>query len=257
MPLGKRSDCGCARFAGLEVEQCADLNSVVDVRPHQWLLRLHTARSPQCATSCGFDFVVSPLVNCDRNTAEILAAPPSAPGLVKAPFPLDDVVVAHLNWSSQVRMDHNHAPASLHHAQVVGRASSWIAADAPDAQLATVSVSQLNRELQWAMHLGLQAVLLPRQSPGNTARYAHVLHQVGQWRSKPPSGCWQRAPHYAQALNSLGNMAMWHPITLTGEEAQAADAWMQWHSIRSLCEHHPLLGAALEIGPDLPPQHMV
>lgn len=32
MPLGKRTDCGCARFAGLEVEQCTDLNSVVDVR---------------------------------------------------------------------------------------------------------------------------------------------------------------------------------------------------------------------------------
>lgn len=58
--------------------------------------------SPQCATSCGFDFIVAPLVNCDRNTAEASAAPPSAPGLVKAPFPLDDIVVAHLNWSSQV-----------------------------------------------------------------------------------------------------------------------------------------------------------
>lgn len=62
--------------------------------------------------------------------------------------------------------------------QVVGRISSWIAADAADAQLAAVSVNQMTRELQWALHLGLQAVMLPRQSSENTAQYAHILHQV-------------------------------------------------------------------------------
>ncbi len=285
----------------------------------------HTTH-PQCSNTCGFDFVVAPLVNCDQQTAAQSATPPKAPGLIRPPFPLEDVVVGSLHWSNKVCwggcwvigehvcivkeymysnrlvvntlrvahfLQHTKLPGSIihdpplgdippipppapfpsptPHTQVVGRLSPWITCDTADSQKASLSAGQLSRELTWALHLGLQAVMLPRMHPENTARYAGVLHQ---------------------ALDALGSMSLWQPVPLFNDNSSSVphgqspaltgaltkgqtsmpdapmgditdvggggggtmhdDVWHQWHMIRSLCEHHPQLGVVLEVGSDLP-----
>lgn len=63
--------------------------------------------------------------------------------------------------------------------QVVGQVSEWVDPDSPDPEVRRLSAAALKRELAWAAHLGLQAVLLPPPPrPMKAANYAQVLQQV-------------------------------------------------------------------------------
>lgn len=49
------------------------------------------------------------------------------------------------------------------------------------------------------------------------------------------------------------NLHIWVKIPLQSPDGQE-DTWHWWNKFRSLCNHHPRVGMALEITPDLPPQ---
>jgi type II protein arginine methyltransferase len=62
---------------------------------------------------------------------------------------------------------------------VVGKISPWIDTDASDAALRRDSAAALQLELDWAVHLGLQAVILPPPpSLLKSANYSATLLKV-------------------------------------------------------------------------------
>ncbi len=90
-------------------------------------------RRSQAARQGGFDFVLAPLA-LPRD-----ASLPAAQ--LRPPLPRSEFLLSSTSWSNQV----------------VGRVSSWIAPDAPDATLRADSEAALRSELAWAAHLSLQA----------------------------------------------------------------------------------------------------
>ena len=62
--------------------------------------------------------------------------------------------------------------------QIVGITSCCLDADSPDKAARQVSAAALRQELEWGMHLGLQACLLPLPSRLHNANFAQVINQV-------------------------------------------------------------------------------
>lgn len=82
MPLGRRADCGDAKYAGVEVTFASDIVAALE----QHLL-------------CGFDFVVAPLVHPRYRRP----APTSLPrGAFQPPFTRSDLLLTSAQWSGQV-----------------------------------------------------------------------------------------------------------------------------------------------------------
>lgn len=115
--------------------------------------------------------------------------------------------------------------------QVVGRTSSWIDPDSPDAALASDSVAALTQELGWAAHLSLQAVVLP----------------------SPPSGV---GPATARCINAalrcLATTAVWLRVPLQVVEDGVDSSFAAWARLRALAEHAPRVGLLLDLPADPP-----
>ena len=62
--------------------------------------------------------------------------------------------------------------------QVVGITSSYLDADSSDKGASQVSAAALRQELEWGIHLGLQACLLPMPPRLGNANFAQVINQV-------------------------------------------------------------------------------
>ena len=62
--------------------------------------------------------------------------------------------------------------------QIVGITSPCLDADSSDARLRQTSVAALREELEWGIHLGLQACILPLPHRLSNANFAHVINQV-------------------------------------------------------------------------------
>ena len=61
---------------------------------------------------------------------------------------------------------------------IVGMISEWIDCDNRDNKLRLASEKVLNQEFSWAIHLGLQVILLPGPSPRSCINYARCLMQL-------------------------------------------------------------------------------
>eukprot|EP00878_Enallax_costatus_P044982 GHUV01053801.1.p1 GENE.GHUV01053801.1~~GHUV01053801.1.p1 ORF type:complete len:154 (+),score=24.80 GHUV01053801.1:28-489(+) len=145
MPLGKRTDCGDARYAGVEINYAHDIAGAMQ----EYLL-------------CGFDFVVAPLVQPGYEQPA-LQLPES--GEVQARL-RKELMLTSASWGGQI----------------VGKISDWINPDSSDADMASKSSNALQQELNWAAFLGLQAVLLPTPAAApNTYNMAQVINQVDGW----------------------------------------------------------------------------
>eukprot|EP00200_Dunaliella_tertiolecta_P003160 CAMPEP_0202343186 /NCGR_PEP_ID=MMETSP1126-20121109/3419_1 /ASSEMBLY_ACC=CAM_ASM_000457 /TAXON_ID=3047 /ORGANISM="Dunaliella tertiolecta, Strain CCMP1320" /LENGTH=662 /DNA_ID=CAMNT_0048934227 /DNA_START=1282 /DNA_END=3267 /DNA_ORIENTATION=- len=220
MTLGKRSDYGDSKFAGLEVPFPGDVD-----------------RAVQDTLLCGFDFIVTPLVRPGHKLAS-----PSAPSTThSAPPPLSFDDVLYMDSSQWVR-------------QVVGSVSGWIDPDSPEEQEASHSAKALQAELGWAAHLGIQAVLLPPiKHPLACTRFAQIANQtlegitqMAMWLTvpidHPPNGVEDGQQQQQQGTGAPGPFG-----------SVAADPWETWNQFRSLCAHDTLLGCVLKLGPQLPP----
>ncbi len=62
--------------------------------------------------------------------------------------------------------------------QIVGVTSPCLDADSSDARLRQTSAVALREELEWGIHLGLQACILPLPRRLGNANFAHVINQV-------------------------------------------------------------------------------
>jgi protein arginine N-methyltransferase 5 len=181
----------------------------------------------QSALTCGFDFVLAPLVHPRYRRP----APSALPrGTLQPPFTRSDLLLSSSQWGSQV----------------VGKVSPWIDCDSASPALQRDSQAALAQELAWAAHLSLQAVVLPPPPrPLQAANYARGLDT---------------------ALSGLANMALWLRIPAAapadaaaaaaegGSDARLRDPWEWWNQLRFLCHHHTRLGVLLELVADLPPE---
>jgi protein arginine N-methyltransferase 5 len=118
--------------------------------------------------------------------------------------------------------------------QVVGRTSSWIDPDAPDAALAADSAAALTQELAWAAHLSLQAVIVPAPDAA-------------------PARLGPRAARCVNAaLRGLATTAIWARLPLVCEGDDEDASWAAWARVRGLAEHASRLGVMLDL-PSAPP----
>ncbi len=148
--------------------------------------------------------------------------------------------------------------------QIVGKTSTWIDPDSADPALAAKSAAALAQELEWASFLGLQAVLItPPRELHAAVNFSRIVNR---------------------ALEGLSHMALWVKLPLAGgssgggssgggrgqqqraasdgdaaeaEQPGARDPWDDWQQLFALCERSNLLGAVLEVQPDLPPVPLV
>ncbi|CAL5222774.1 g5187 [Coccomyxa viridis] len=139
MPLGKRTDCGDAKYSGVQVPFAADINS-----------------SLQEHLDAGFDFITAPLISPDA------VSQPVPPDSIQLPYSPTDILLVQPTYSNQV----------------VGVTSHGIEPDseAPDARLAGAKALRL--ELEWASHMSLQACILPLPQLRCNAHLACILNQV-------------------------------------------------------------------------------
>jgi len=122
---------------------------------------------------------------------------------------------------------------------VVGRVSDCLDPDtAATFAEAEVLRSQLETELRWAAHLGLQYVILP---PPHAA--------LGTGTSRSSCG-YARAVGdlLAGGLFSLAAMEEVAPVAL--RVPATSDGWRAWNCFRTLCDHHAQLSCALELSVD-------
>ncbi|KAK9819450.1 hypothetical protein WJX74_006898 [Apatococcus lobatus] len=231
MPLGKRTDCGDARYAGCVV--------AFSNNPSQHL---------QAALQSGFDFITAPLADPAYRRP---AANSAVKGAQQPDFSVQNLLLISSKCSSQV----------------VGQASEWLQPDAADADLRAESQKRLRAELDWASHLSMQAVILPTPPALNTANFAQALTHAlaGQGNM----AMWVTLPMIRPNATSTGARAsQMQSSTDAGSVPEAAsdhdsagrlaeDTWEWWHQLRTLCSHPARLGLLLEVPTSLPSQQEI
>ncbi|KAI8872900.1 PRMT5-domain-containing protein [Ramicandelaber brevisporus] len=136
------------------------------------------------------------------------------------PFSPSDLVIQDTYYSSQL----------------VGRVSEWLDLDSSDVAARITAEYEFERELKWAVHLGLSTIMLPPMPSHGAAVIAGNL-----------------SPNYMRFVNRALQMVNYNqvwvrvPLTSSGQEA-----WNQWTRLKTACDHNPKLHVALELQPDLP-----
>jgi protein arginine N-methyltransferase 5 len=143
--------------------------------------------------------------------------------------------------------------------QIVGKLSPWLQLDSAHLAIRQQSEAAFKQELAWAAHLTLTAVQVP--PPGlDCVNYARCINQVLQ--ATQHLQIWVRVPLQAPAASAVravgaadgADAGDADGASLAESDAAASGGgggWLAWHRLRSLCEQHPNLGVALEIGLDL------
>eukprot|EP00884_Botryococcus_braunii_P016344 jgi/Botrbrau1/3393/Bobra.0337s0034.1 len=222
MPLGKRTDFQDAKYAGAEIDFVANIR---DALPP--------------LLDCGWDFGVFPLVD-----PEYRREPHGErhAGDLPASFRAGQVAFFKSSHLSN---------------QVVGKTSRWIEADSQDPAVRRNSELELRQELEWALHLSMQACIIPLPLSRHNANLARVLHQV---------------------ICGLGSMMLWVQLPFTASQQDGSDGiedggadtgipaaspkadglvpgidpWDCWNQVRCLCAYSAKLGVVLEVPESLP-----
>ncbi|KAJ0102453.1 hypothetical protein Patl1_05295 [Pistacia atlantica] len=249
MPLGERGgwDKSESRYCGVETDFDNDM-------PHLLSYNLSTG---------GFDFVVATLM--DPAYRPSLVERDASGGSNVLPFAASDLVLSPSQWSSHV----------------VGQISSWIDLDSEDETIRMDSEITLKQEIAWAMHLSLQACLLPSPKGTFCANYARCVNQILQGLNNMQ--LWLRIPLVktdddsmdsnqlvslitspdAQILplKNVSYISSWilvfpprshHEYHIGLQLTYFIDSWELWNSFRLLCEHHGQLSIALNVLSSLP-----
>ncbi|BDA41363.1 Protein arginine N-methyltransferase 5 [Coccomyxa sp. Obi] len=218
MPLGKRTDCGDAKYSGVDVPFTSNV-----------------VESLQGQLECGFDFITVPLVD------PAFKRPAYTPGQIKMPYSWSDLLLVSAQYGSQI----------------VGKVSPWIQPDAEDDNLRRDSQAALRQELEWATHLSLQACILDLPPSPSSANFAYIVNQVmhglsgmAMWLRIPlMSGASSNSPSaHAQAQGKA-------QAASTGQEQD--DSWERWNQVRCLSWHSAKVGVVLDVPAVLPPKEEI
>ncbi|BBN09504.1 type II protein arginine methyltransferase [Marchantia polymorpha subsp. ruderalis] len=219
MPLGQRQgDNGEARYCGAEAAFSSDIQ-----------------QSLSFALGGSFDFIVAPLTDPVYRPSK--AQQDSEGSAIVPPFSGSDLVLSPSQWSSHI----------------VGKISTWLDLDSPDALMRSDSETTLKQEAGWASHLSLQACLLPTPRPLSCGNYARCVNQVLQGLSNMQ--LWLRIPLVSPAMEAAQGTENEDLLFLERDEITGRfknDTWEWWNMFRTLCEHHSQLSVALDITAELP-----
>ena len=184
------------------------------------------------ALRAGFDFAALPL----------LRPPPGAPG-ARGATPWPDTLLEAAQWGSQVV-----GLLAAESAEPAEAAEAW----------------DLEAQLGWAQHVGVQAVVLPgRLGPAEAEAEAEangaeaMAMAEANGAAAPAARPDAAARFYADLAQVAGAVAgtlhqphnrlqVWvrAPLALS---AGGADSFEQWQTLRALCDHHNLLKVYLEL----------
>ena len=156
--------------------------------------------------------------------------------------------------------------------EVVGCVSTWIAPDSDHTELRQAAQRALVREISWAQHLSLPAIILPPPEH-RCLNYARIICTI-MLKSVHPPNLWLRVPLVypggaagasADAGMDVADAAL---TTARGEavlyagdtsvvvgssgSVRARDPWAAWNRLRLATEHCPRISVALEVTPELP-----
>jgi len=162
------------------------------------------------ASEAKFDFVVIPLFDQPAEASES-----SKNGSYELePSTASDLVLDSKTWRSAV----------------VGTLSPWIDLDKASTQQQRERCRQaLEKELQWASHLGVYGVILPAPRGPKCELYATALSRL--------------------MLGGVFTTQLMLRVPMLGEDF---DGWEMWNHFRLLCDQNTRLQVALELTADLP-----
>ena len=169
----------------------------------------------------GLDFACAPLSH-PRNTRDARGVSAAR----AAPETRSDLALTCGEWSRLV----------------VGAASAWPRLDAACAQQRRDGAAALTRELEWASHLSLAAVLLPPLS-GDVYPVARLLQEAFQRATS-----WQAWVRCRLVSREEEERRREDP----GSTGDICDPWLRWDRVRRLCDHSAALCVALELTETLP-----
>ncbi|XP_055393061.1 protein arginine N-methyltransferase 5 isoform X3 [Capricornis sumatraensis] len=182
----------------------------------------------------GFDFLCMPVFH-PRFKREFTQEPAkSRPG----PQTRSDLLLSGRDWNTLI----------------VGKLSPWIRPDSKVEKIRRNSEAAMLQELNFGAYLGLPAFLLPLNQEDNTnlarvlTNHIHTGHHSSMF--------WMRVPLVApEDLRDdiIENAPTSHTEEYSGEEK----TWMWWHNFRTLCDYSKRIAVALEIGADLPSNHVI
>ncbi|XP_054433781.1 protein arginine N-methyltransferase 5 isoform X2 [Pteronotus mesoamericanus] len=182
----------------------------------------------------GFDFLCMPVFH-PRFKREFTQEPAkNRPG----PQTRSDLLLSGRDWNTLI----------------VGKLSPWIRPDSKVEKIRRNSEAAMLQELNFGAYLGLPAFLLPLNQEDNTnlarvlTNHIHTGHHSSMF--------WMRVPLVApEDLRDdiIENAPNTHTEEYSGEEK----TWMWWHNFRTLCDYSKRIAVALEIGADLPSNHVI
>ncbi|KAM5178042.1 protein arginine N-methyltransferase 5 [Callospermophilus lateralis] len=182
----------------------------------------------------GFDFLCMPVFH-PRFKREFTQEPAkNRPG----PQTRSDLLLSGRDWNTLI----------------VGKLSPWIHPDSKVEKIRRNSEAAMLQELNFGAYLGLPAFLLPLNQEDNTnlarvlTNHIHTGHHSSMF--------WMRVPLVApEDLRDdiIENAPATHIEEYSGEEK----TWMWWHNFRTLCDYSKRIAVALEIGADLPSNHVI
>ncbi|XP_067389188.1 protein arginine N-methyltransferase 5 isoform X1 [Emydura macquarii macquarii] len=137
---------------------------------------------------------------------------------------------------------------------IVGKLSPWIRPDSKVEAVRRNSEAAMLQELDFGAYLGLPAFLLPlRQAENpNLARvlstHIHTGHHSAMF--------WMRVPLLAPE-DLRDDVIANEPVPEVEDGSGDEKTWTWWHDFRTLCDYNKRVAVALEVGPDLPSNHVI
>ncbi|XP_065886445.1 protein arginine N-methyltransferase 5-like isoform X2 [Dysidea avara] len=180
--------------------------------------------SLQSISQQGFDFLCVPIVHPRFEREFVLTLPPR-PG----PLTRSDMCLSSSDWT----------------VFVVGKLSPWINLDSDVPGVRTNSEKAFMEEMKYAVHLSLPAIMMKLKTI-KCVNFARCVYQL--LNTRMCASIWIQVP-----MMSPKNCTDY--INTVKDEEQAEDTWEWWNIFRSLCDNHKMLGLALEVSKDLPPEN--
>ena len=122
---------------------------------------------------------------------------------------------------------------------VIGMVSSYLDLDSGVAEITKKSMETLRKELSWASHLSLPAVMLPQPNNVDCTNYARSVLSL----CSPSQILYLKVPLLCRQRENV--------ICTEGESLGFRDGWVMWNNFRQHFGNFNQLGVVLELDKDL------
>uniref|UniRef100_A0A8C6VMT3 Protein arginine N-methyltransferase 5 n=1 Tax=Naja naja TaxID=35670 RepID=A0A8C6VMT3_NAJNA len=138
---------------------------------------------------------------------------------------------------------------------IVGKLSPWIRADSKLEKVRRNSEAAMLEELNFGAYLGLPAFLIALTQADNPNLARVLCHHINI--GYHTSVFWMRVPLLDP--EDLRDDVFENEAVPGVEDESAGEekTWQWWHNFRTLCDYNKRVAVALEVGPDLPSNHII